>query len=314
VIDNELFYKEEILFIMRDNPLISIVLSSYNGKIYLAQSIQSCIDQEYQNWELILIDDCSVIEDTYKIMKSFADKDKRIRIIRNKTNLKLPRSLNLGFANAKGEYFTWTSDDNYYFTDALKELLSALLEKDADAIYSGYYYDDCRRKRLIDYYPETPENFLYDCVSGASFLYKRKVQETLHGYDVNFVLIEDYDFWIRMYLAGFKIVTLDKLLYFYRGHTGALTYKNIDIMSRKAYSRVLLNISEFDKFPKEYHQKFWLYLIKNMKEYSVKSELRKFVIKNFVKILRSGMAKKFLRYFVKTMFYNQSKVGAIKWQ
>ena len=68
-------------------PKISVILPSYNGERYIAQSIQSVIDQTEKDWELIIVNDCST-DSTLEIASEFAKKDKRIKIISNKKNSK----------------------------------------------------------------------------------------------------------------------------------------------------------------------------------------------------------------------------------
>jgi glycosyltransferase involved in cell wall biosynthesis len=270
---------------MNENPLISIVLPCYNGAMFLAQSIQSCIDQKYQNWELILVDDCST-DDSYNIMRKFEKENSRIKIIQNAKNLKLPASLNVGFEQAKGEYFTWTSDDNYYLPDCLEELIASLCINQADAIYSGFYRINETGDFIGDYHPMKPENMICESVVGASFLYKRSIHEVLHGYDTNLFLIEDYDFWLRMYLNDFRIITLDKLLYVYRNHSSSLTSARKKDVYNRCYRRIIENILYLDKFPKEYHEKYWEYLCSGDMNIVMESDvLKKTEVKNFERLL-----------------------------
>lgn len=102
------------------DKLVSIVLPTFNGEEFLAQSIESVLKQSYKNLELIIVNDCST-DSTPRIIEEFAKKDSRIKIIHNTINQKLPRSLNIGFNAASGEYWTWTSDDNYYLENAIEE-------------------------------------------------------------------------------------------------------------------------------------------------------------------------------------------------
>src|ERR1017187_1387375 len=102
-------------------PVISIVLPTYNGSKYIRTSIDSCLHQTFPNFELIIVNDCST-DDTASIVEEYVAKDDRIKIIHNIQNKKLPLSLNKGFEIAKGKYFTWTSDDNYYAPHALQTL------------------------------------------------------------------------------------------------------------------------------------------------------------------------------------------------
>ena len=91
-------------------PRVSIVLPSYNGERYIKESIDSVLNQSFTNWELIVVNDCSE-DGTRRIVEEYAQNDSRVTIINNEKNMKLPKSLNIGFEVARGEYFTWTSDD-----------------------------------------------------------------------------------------------------------------------------------------------------------------------------------------------------------
>ena len=100
-------------------------MPTYNGQKYIKDAIDSVLAQSYQNWELIIVNDCSQ-DNTLKIINEYAQKDSRIKIINNDVNKKLPASLNIGFEAVKGEYYTWTSDDNMYKPDALKYMANFL--------------------------------------------------------------------------------------------------------------------------------------------------------------------------------------------
>lgn len=106
-----------------NNPLVSIVLPTYNGEEYISRAIQSIINQTYTNWELIIVNDCST-DSTLEIINNFSKQDSRIKIINNDKNMKLPASLNRGFKEANGEYYTWTSDDNEYYPEAIEKMVN----------------------------------------------------------------------------------------------------------------------------------------------------------------------------------------------
>jgi glycosyltransferase involved in cell wall biosynthesis len=181
---------------MKNSLLISIVLPTYNGAKYLRKSIESCIQQTYQNIELIIVNDCST-DETATIIQEYMCKDKRIKVISNNENRKLPGSLNIGFNRAKGDLFTWTSDDNVYAPNAIQKLLENITENtNTDIVYSSYYFIDEQGNKL-DTYGFSPENLLFKCAPGACFLYKRKVHEQLNGYDETKFRMEDMDFWLR---------------------------------------------------------------------------------------------------------------------
>ncbi len=207
---------------MGNVPLISIVLPVWNGERYLGEALDSIIHQSYGNFELIVVNDCST-DASLSIARSFAARDSRISVVSNELNLKLPASLNKGFSLARGAYFTWTSDDNRLERDFLKTLLHELLTSDADLVYSDFNSIDDNGKILNISPVGEAEGLVSQNTIGASFLYKRTVHETIGGYDVGKFLYEDYDFWVRAYLAGFRFKRLDCVVYNYRRHEGALT-------------------------------------------------------------------------------------------
>ncbi|MEX0636020.1 MAG: glycosyltransferase family 2 protein, partial [Ferruginibacter sp.] len=181
-------------------PLVSIILPTYNGEKYIRTSVESCLRQTYQNIELIIVNDCSK-DNTLAIVEEYAKKDTRIKIINNPINKKLPSSLNEGFKLAKGVYYTWTSDDNYYSAEAIETMVNILLKTGKDLVYAEYkIIDDLGEFVGYKYLGNINESFIKWLGCGACFLYKKEVHERNNGYDPSTFLIEDYDFLLRAYL------------------------------------------------------------------------------------------------------------------
>lgn len=201
---------------------ISVVLPVYNGSENISNAIESILNQTFQDFELIIVNDCST-DNTLEIIQRYSARDGRIKIINNCVNMKLPKSLNVGFANAQGEYFTWTSDDNLFEKKAFETMLAVLeLNKEYDMVYSDYNRIDEDGKLIGTMELSAPENLLYGNVIGACFLYRRDVARKTGEYDINLFLAEDYDYWIRIYKNG-KIKHINNVLYYYREHKGSLT-------------------------------------------------------------------------------------------
>ena len=106
-------------------PLVSIGLPVYNGERYLAEAIQSIIDQTYQNLELIICDNNST-DRTEEICRHFAAGDTRIRYFRNHTNLGAARNFNLTFEHASGVYFKWHAADDLIAADFVTRSVEVL--------------------------------------------------------------------------------------------------------------------------------------------------------------------------------------------
>lgn len=216
-------------------PLISIVLPIYNGEKYMRQSIDSVICQTYTNWELLIVDDGST-DRTPDISREYERIDSRIHYYKNSQNMRLPRTLNRGFSLAKGDYLTWTSDDNRYKQQALEKMHEALVSANAHFVFASCRIIDENGKDVE--YIMVDENSKKKIVGmnpvGACFLYTREAYETVGEYDPEFTLVEDFDYWQRMF-TKFGAVTLKEILYEYRWHDGALT----STMRQDAFNRAL---------------------------------------------------------------------------
>lgn len=201
---------------------VSIVLPVFNGEEHLAEAIDSVLAQTYENLELIVVDDCST-DKTPQIVSDFAQKDKRVKVIQNKVNQRLPKSLNIGFSHADGEYLTWTSDDNLYKPNAIEEMADYLgNHAGVDMVYCDYTIIDENGAKKKDNILEESERLIWTNTVGACFLYRREVAEKVGNYNSEMFLAEDYDYWLRIYQAG-TIKHLPRNLYCYRHHSKSLT-------------------------------------------------------------------------------------------
>lgn len=203
-------------------PKISIVLPSYNRAHYLAGSIESCLAQTFKDFELIIVDDCST-DNSFALAQTYASKDPRIQVIKNDVNRKLPASLNIGFAGAKGHYLTWISDDNLYHENALEKMVMHLdSRQDIGLVYADYTLIDENANIGKPIYQEPPEFLpIRDCV-GPCFLYRADIARKVGKYNESMFLIEDYEYWLRLGLVS-RLFHIKESLYFYRTHRGSLT-------------------------------------------------------------------------------------------
>lgn len=201
---------------------VSIVLPIYNGTRYIASSIESILEQNYANWELIIVNDCST-DDTLSICNKYAKKDSRISVFSNERNLKLPKTLNEGFSRATGDYYTWTSDDNLYKPSAIGTLVAALEDNPGvSMVYSDYTNIDADGNIIGETRLQKPEFLVTGNVCGACFLYTAEISATVGEYDPNMFLAEDYDYWLRIHKDG-KLMHINDNLYLYRRHSESLS-------------------------------------------------------------------------------------------
>ena len=188
----------------------------------MRESIESILCQTYSNWELLIIDDFSS-DQTAQIAKHYAELDSRIHFFQNQENLRLPKTLNKGFSLASGEYLTWTSDDNFYYPSAFSKMVLKLKEG-ADFVFASCDIIDEHGTVIeeIAVTEESPKRLIGTDTVGACFLYTRAVYEAVGDYDPEMILVEDYDYWLRVH-KYFQSATISEKLYAYRQHSTSLT-------------------------------------------------------------------------------------------
>jgi len=135
-------------------PKVSVVIPTYNRAHLIRRAIESVLNQTYQDFEIIVVDDGST-DNTEKVVRSF--EDKRIRYIRHERNKGYPKALNTGITVARGEYIAFLDDDDEWLPTKL-EKQTEKFEKVPDKvglIYSGAEVRE-REKNVIQktYYPE----------------------------------------------------------------------------------------------------------------------------------------------------------------
>ena len=124
-------------------PLVSLALQTYNGTKYQALSLESCLRQTYESFEFTIDDDVST-DDSPRMAQEYASIDSWIRYLPNQVNMRLPASLNKGFASSRDEYLTWTCHDNLFEPTAIADMVQQV-DQHAEVVmvYRGYeIFDD----------------------------------------------------------------------------------------------------------------------------------------------------------------------------
>lgn len=203
-------------------PTVSIILPTYNGQRFIGESIVSCLNQTYSNIELIIVNDAST-DTTPEIIAYYAKLDSRIKVIHNRVNKKLPTSLNIGHAICRGDFITWTSDDNIYLPNALERMVNFLDEnQEVGLVYADYSAIDERGEVLDNCSVQAPSFLWRWSVVKCCFLYRREVYRSVGKYSDKMRLVEDHDYWLRVH-RKYKIMPLHENLYQYRIHSNSLS-------------------------------------------------------------------------------------------
>ncbi len=175
-------------------PEISIILPTYNRAKHLPKAIESVINQTFEDWELIIIDDGSK-DDTFAVVDPYLDSLK-IRYIKHK-NRQAGYARNAGIQASYGQYITFIDSDDIYFPNHLQTRIDYMKSHpELDLIYGGYQTDTEEEIWVVDYFNQERLVNLKECVMTNTFFGKREVFFELQGFN-NFAYGEDTDFWLR---------------------------------------------------------------------------------------------------------------------
>lgn len=205
--------------------LISVILPVHNGSAFIEQSINSILNQTYQNFELIIIDDGST-DNTNMILSQFTDN--RIRLFKNKSRIGISKSLNYGIFQAKGRYIARADCDDINFTNRLETQYNIFQkEKEIDICSSAmitfqdkFYKKITYKYQYIDIDPFIKYPILlslHNPVFHPTAMIKKKFFKR-NKYNPYFDSIEDWDLWIRAIKRKYKIFITKKPLIYYRYH------------------------------------------------------------------------------------------------
>ena len=188
----------------RSGPKVSIVIPVYNGSTYLREAIESALLQTYGNIEVLVINDGSADGGkTERIARSYGD---RIRYV-YKENGGVGSALNLGIKKMTGEYFSWLSHDDVYYSQKVETQIANLsrLEKKDVILYSNFDIIDSNSKVIgRSTFPSyQPEKFLYEVLfhsflNGCTVLVPKRSFDKVGVFNEALKTTQDYDLWVRL--------------------------------------------------------------------------------------------------------------------
>ena len=206
-----------------DYPLVSVVLATYNGERFLEEQLDSILNQTYTNLEVIAVDDCST-DNTLDMLQQYADKDKRLEIIINETNIGYVKNFEKGFKKSKGDFIAPSDQDDVWELNKIE-----LLMRDIDShevIYSDSVFINSSGQSLHRKLSDIKTLMSFDnCLAfaisnnppGHAMIVRRELLNQCYP----FPAMIPHDYWL-----GFVATTRQAIKYVdlplvnYRQHTG----------------------------------------------------------------------------------------------
>lgn len=209
------------------NPTVSVLIGVYNEEQYIEASLQSLLDQTFDDFEIIVVDDCST-DSSVEIIQSFDDP--RIRLIENETNLGLTKSLNRALDAAEGRYVARQDADDLSHPSRLDREVAYLESHEEVALVgTGAYLIDgdgvIQQKRTVLESVSFDDLVEKNHIIHGSILARKDVFESVGQYDDLFQYSQDLDMWLRI-AEEHEIRNIPEPLYYFRIHDESVYFSS----------------------------------------------------------------------------------------
>lgn len=243
-------------------------MSVYNGEKTVGKAIESMLNQTYNNFEFIIINDCSK-DQTLKILQEYKEKDNRIKILHNEKNLGLAASLNKGILKSTGDWIIRMDDDDISLSDRIEKQINFMQNNPDIDIFGGKaIFQDIDGNEVKSYSPNYPPTdtkeieklFYKTCPLMHNTICMRKKSIMDVGmYNKDFSGAEDYELWVRAWKSGLIIKNMNDILVRFTVNPRKNSFKRI----WKTYYVKNYIIKQYD-FPRKYYFHNIAKLVKNI--------------------------------------------------
>lgn len=224
-------------------PLVSIIMPAFNVERYVSESIESVISQTFQDWELIIIDDCST-DRTFEIASNFAKGDERIQALMNELNFGGAQTRNKGIEVAKGKYIAFLDSDDLWLPNKLAEQIAFMEERSLSFSYSSYLNIDAEGKILsrVSVPPKVSFNSMvyHNYIGCLTAIYDQSKLGKV--FFPNIKKRQDFALWLTLLKRVPYAYGMPEPLAKYRNGTGTLSANKLSAL--KYYRTVLRDVGE----------------------------------------------------------------------
>lgn len=245
--------------------LISIIMPAYNAGDFIAESIDSVINQDFIDWELIIVNDNST-DNTIEVVTPYLA-DQRIKLINNSINLGGAVSRNVAIKESKGRYIAFLDSDDLWFKDKLSSHIEFMTKNEVGFTYSNYYQfhgDESNilitAPRKVNYNQMLKSNFIgcLTVVYDTSMFGKFYFPETKKRHD--------FALWLNMLKKFDYAYNVGLSLARYRVHSASLSSNKKDAF--QSYFHVLHSLQHLSYFKALYYSFIFTFLSILKKKYS----------------------------------------------
>lgn len=235
-------------------PLVSVLMTAYNREKFIAEAIESVLASDYKNFELMVVDDCSV-DHTLEIAKRYEQKDQRIKVFQNTQNLTQFGNRNKAASLAKGKYIKYVDSDDLIYPHTLTTMVQAMEMHPAAGLGFCLTHGPC--KKPLPYLVEPAEAFQQHFFEGgllfvgpSGLIIRNDAFRRVEGFD-EYGMPSDNHFTLKV--AGqYPVVAMPKDLFWWRQHEGQVFHQNktnyYNIVNNYRYTKdIILHHSPLSK-------------------------------------------------------------------
>ena len=199
---------------MMDDKLVSVIMSVYNSKDSISNSVESILNQTYEKIEFLIMDDNSN-DGTFDILKEYEKKDKRIKLSRNRKNIGLTKSLNILLNKAEGGLIARQDADDVSLLSRFDEQINFITMKRLDGTTSRSLSKQTGKKvpKFSLYLPTKLIIKYKNPFIHGTLMVKKSAVIDVGMYDENIIYAQDYKLFIELLKKNYKIKILKKKLY-----------------------------------------------------------------------------------------------------
>ncbi|TAE95096.1 MAG: glycosyltransferase family 2 protein [Runella slithyformis] len=252
-----------------DSYLISIIVPVYNCQYFLSATIESVIAQTYKNWELFIIDDCS-LDNSFEIAISYQLKDERIKVLKNKSNSGQAFTRNQGLDVANGRFIAFLDSDDLWHPQKLEIHLKESLDKRLAFSYSDFELIDERSNsmkiRMIPSNNLSFQKFLkYNPVGCLTIFYDKEQANGLRFVeDKAYQSLEDNIFCAELFKQEIRYAKISIVLAYYRIRGNSSSARKITMLQKRV--QMLRNYYKISAFGRIWY--LGNYVFRNLIKYS----------------------------------------------
>lgn len=210
---------------MNNNPLVSVVITTYNEEKFISDAVMSAVKQNFEprDYEIIVVDDGGT-DNTDQILKTLEYRNDLDFKYMKKKNGGTASARNFGVKQSKGKFITFLDGDDSYLPNKISSSLDVIEKGENVGIVYSDYIEKTPEKTQARFKQNFSRDLLFHtCIISTNSMVRKTAIERVGGFDETFKYVEDYDLWCRIIMSGYFALRVPEILFTYNSHPNSKT-------------------------------------------------------------------------------------------